>query len=59
MTAMWNIFQDVLSNTEFWMGLSLLAAVLPGPQTRFLPGLFRALAKIVPKALSGQRDGGA
>jgi len=34
----------ILDNVEFWMGLSLVAAALPGPQTRLLPALFKAMA---------------
>jgi hypothetical protein len=41
---------DLLSRTEFWMGLSLLAAALPGPQTRLLPVLLRAIGRAVSQA---------
>ncbi len=37
----------ILENVEFWMGLSLVAAALPGPQTRVLPALFKAIAQAV------------
>ena len=40
---------DLLESVEFWMGLSLIAAALPGPQTRLLPALFRGVANgVVP-----------
>jgi len=38
------VLKDLAGSVEFWMGLSLLAAALPGPQTRWLPALFRAVA---------------
>ncbi len=41
---------QLLNSTEFWMGLSLLAAALPGPQTRLLPALLQAIAKAVAQA---------
>lgn len=41
---------QLLSRTEFWMGLSLLAAALPGPQTRLLPALLRAIGRAVTQA---------
>ncbi len=37
----------ILNAPEFWMGLSLLAALLPGPQTRLIPLLFRAVADLL------------
>jgi len=39
----------LFSNVEFWMGLSIVAATLPGPQTRILPVAFRAIAAFVEK----------
>lgn len=41
---------QLLSRTEFWMGLSLLAAALPGPQTRLLPALLRAVGRALSQA---------
>lgn len=38
---------DLLGSVESWMGLSLVATAVPGPQTRMLPALFRAVAKIM------------
>jgi hypothetical protein len=35
---------QILNTPEFWMGLSLIAAVLPGPQTRLIPHLCGAIA---------------
>ncbi len=35
------------TSPEFWMGLSFIAIALPGPQTKILPTLFRAIAKVV------------
>lgn len=42
---------EVLAAPELWMALSLLAALLPGPQTRALPVVFRAVAR----ALGGRK----
>ena len=42
------------SSTEFWMGLSLLAAALPGPQTRFLPKAFKAVAALISETRKNQ-----
>lgn len=39
--------RELLGSVEFWMGLSLAASAIPGPQTRLLPVLFRAVAKLV------------
>lgn len=44
---------SILDNVGFWMGLSLVAAALPGPQTRVLPALFKAIANM----LSGKAGG--
>lgn len=41
---------EILHRTEFWMGLSLVAAALPGPQTRLLPALLRGVARAVAQA---------
>jgi hypothetical protein len=35
---------EILNSVEFWMGLSLVAAAFPGPQTRVLPRFFKAIA---------------
>ncbi len=37
----------VLKSVEFWMGLSLVATAVPGPQNRLLPALFKAVSRIV------------
>ena len=42
---------NLLANAEFWMGISLLSAALPGPQTRILPALFRTLARVMPQVI--------
>lgn len=47
----------LLRTPEFWMGLSVLAAALPGPQTRLLPALFRALARGLAAARSSVGGG--
>ena len=39
--------RDLLATTEFWMGLSLIATAIPGPQTKLLPALLRAVAKVL------------
>lgn len=43
------IFIELLQSAEFWFAVSLLAGVLPGPQTRILPGLFRAIGQVMSK----------
>ena len=43
---------DVLASAEFWMGVSLIATALPGPQTRLLPLILKTLARIVPQLLA-------
>ena len=35
----------LLGSTDFWMGMSLIALALPGPQTRILPWVFRGIAE--------------
>jgi hypothetical protein len=35
----------VLGSAEFWMGMSLIALALPGPQTRILPWILRGIAE--------------
>ena len=44
---------EMLGSVELWMGLSLVAMAIPGPQNRLLPALFRGFAKL---AGSGRRD---
>ena len=46
--------REMLGSVELWMGLSLVATAIPGPQNRLLPALFRGVAKL---AGSGRRDG--
>ncbi len=46
---------SIFGSAEFWMGLSLIAAALPGPQTRLFPLLLRAVSK----ALSGTNPPGS
>ena len=36
---------EIFDSAEFWMGLSLIASVLPGPQTRVFPMPFRAVSR--------------
>jgi hypothetical protein len=36
---------ELTRSPEFWMGMSLVALAIPGPQTRFLPWLFRTVSK--------------
>ena len=43
---------ELLGSSEFWMAISLVAAALPGPQTRILPALFRSLARVLPPLMS-------
>ena len=38
---------ELFFTVEFWMGLSLVAAALPGPQTRVLPTLLKAVAAAI------------
>ena len=47
---------SLIGSSEFWMGMSLLALAIPGPQTRVLPWLFRAIAQALPgsRAESGE-----
>jgi len=35
---------------EFWMGMSLIALAIPGPQTQVLPWLFRTIAQALTKS---------
>ena len=37
----------VLGSAQFWMGMSLIALAVPGPQTRVLPWLFRGIAVVL------------
>ncbi len=45
---------ELLESVEFWMGLSLIAAALPGPQTRLLPALFRGVANVLSQSTKGR-----
>ena len=45
---------EIVESVEFWMGLSLVAAALPGPQTRLLPALFRAVANVLSQSTKGR-----
>jgi len=40
----------VLMTPEFWMAMSVVALAIPGPQTRLLPALLRALAQALAAA---------
>jgi len=42
-----NLITNLLFAPEFWMAISLFASILPGPQTRILPGLFKAIAAAI------------
>lgn len=46
--------RELLASTEFWMGLSLIATAIPGPQTKLLPALLRAVAKLVAASRRGR-----
>ena len=49
---------SLAGSVEFWIGLSLIAAALPGPQTRVMAALFRAVAGAIRKGSnrnSGER----
>jgi hypothetical protein len=41
---------SLFASSQFWMGISLIALAVPGPQTRVLPWLFRAIAQALPKS---------
>ena len=41
---------NIFGSAEFWMGLSLIASALPGPQTRVFPMLFRAVSRALSAA---------
>ena len=41
------ILLHILNSVEFWMGLSLVATAVPGPQNRLLPVLLKAVSKAV------------
>jgi hypothetical protein len=45
-----NWIASLLSSSEFWMGMSLVALAVPGPQTQVLPWLFRTIAQALTKA---------
>jgi hypothetical protein len=49
-----DIVFEALSSTEFWMGLSLIALAIPGPQTRLLPWIFRGIAEALGKRKSAE-----
>ena len=42
---------------EFWMGMSLLALAVPGPQTRFLPWLFKLIAEALSRKSESGKEG--
>lgn len=44
----------MLGAPQFWMGMSLIALAIPGPQTRILPWLFRAIATALGSAQGGK-----
>ena len=44
-----NWIASLFSSSEFWMGMSLLALAVPGPQTKWLPWLFRTIAQALTK----------
>ena len=44
---MMEMMRELLGSVELWMGLSLVATGIPGPQTKVLPALFRAVAKLI------------
>lgn len=46
----------LVNTPEFWMGLSLIAALLPGPQTRLLPHLFSAIAAALRRRANPPQD---
>ena len=46
----------IINTPEFWMGLSLIAAVLPGPQTRLIPHLFGAIATALKRNANPPQD---
>ncbi|MCH8842132.1 MAG: hypothetical protein IID61_04055 [SAR324 cluster bacterium] len=48
---------NILGSAEFWMGLSLIASALPGPQTRVFPMLFKAVSRGLSAAGKTGTDG--
>ena len=49
---------NIFGSAEFWMGLSLIASALPGPQTRVFPMLFKAVSRGVSAAGKTGTSGG-
>lgn len=43
----------LVGSPGFWAGLGLIALALPGPQTRWLPRLLRAVARSLRAGRSG------
>ncbi|MDH4225323.1 MAG: hypothetical protein OEW12_06730 [Deltaproteobacteria bacterium] len=41
------LISQLFANSEFWMAVSGVALVMPGPQTRLLPLLLKAVAQAV------------
>ena len=48
---------NILGSAEFWMGLSLIASAMPGPQTRVFPMLFKAVSRGLSAAGKTGTDG--
>jgi hypothetical protein len=48
--------QTLLGSVEFWMALSALAALLPGPQTRLFPLIFRAVAETLARRAAARKE---
>lgn len=46
---------EILKDVDFWMALSIVAAALPGPQTRLLPNLFKAVAQGLAKYAASRK----